>query len=225
MSEIKILVINPNSTAAATEGILTAAREYAAGHFQVDALGNADGPDFIDTDEDRIAAAPGMRRIVEQTAGQYDGYVVACHCDPNVPALRRLTDRPVVGIGEASIRMAALLGRPFAVVTTGEASLPHKRRQLAALGLDAVPCRPGVAIEGAGEAENSMYLRLLRGAQTAVEQDGAQVIVPAITGFPGLDRFIEERLCVSVVDGLACALFLCRDLSEYAEQKKRKEKG
>ena len=70
-----------------------------------------------------------------------------------------------------------------------------------------------------------MYLRLLRGAQTAVEQDGAQVIVPAITGFPGLDRFIEERLCVSVVDGLACALFLCRDLSEYTEQKKRKERG
>ena len=44
MAEIKILVINPNSTAAATEGILTAAREYVAGHFQVDALGNADGP-------------------------------------------------------------------------------------------------------------------------------------------------------------------------------------
>ena len=93
------------------------------------------------------------------------------------------------------------------------------------MGLDAVPCRPGVEIEGGGEVENSMYLRLLRGAQTAVEQDGAQVIVPAITGFPGLDRFIEERLCVSVVDGLACALFLCRDLSEYTEQKKRKERG
>lgn len=225
MSNTKILIINPNSTAAATEGILAAARAYAAGAFQVDAVGNASGPAFIDTDEDRTAAAPGMRRIVEDTAGQYDGYVVACHCDPNVPALRALTDRPVVGIGEASIRMAAMLGRPFAVVTTGEASLPHKQKQLASMGLDTVPCRPGVQIENGGEEENSMYLRLLRGAQTAVEQDGAQVIVPAITGFPGLDRFLEERLPVQVMDGLACALFLARDLAEYAKQKKCKEKG
>jgi len=219
MTKIKLLVINPNSTASATEGILTAAREYAAGNFEVDAVGNPGGPAFIDTDEDRTAAAPGMMRILTETAGQYDGYVVACHCDPNVPALRAKTDKPVIGIGEASIRMAAMLGRPFAVVTTGEASLPHKQEQLRAMGLAAVPCRPGVA--SAEDGEDAMYWRLLRGAKTAVEQDGAKAIVPAITGFPHLDRFIEERLNVPVIDGLACALFLARDLAEYAAQKNR----
>ncbi len=220
MEPIKILVINPNSTATATQGVLIGARAYAGDDFLVDALGNASGPDFIDDQDDRVAAAPGMEQILREQEGNYDGFVVACHCDPNVPLLRTLTHKPVVGIGEASMHMAAMSGKPFSIVTTDPGSIPEKIQQLERYGLEqnCVSYSPGILLEEEG-ADNTMEQRILRGARVAVEQDGAAVIVPAITGFPGIDTLIEETLGVTVLDGLACAIYLARDLAIYRRRK------
>ena len=217
MEKIRILVINPNSTATATAGILEDARRFAGEDFEVDVLGNPDGPTFIDTDADRKAAAPGMERILRENEGNYDGFVVACHCDHNVPLLRGITKKPVVGIGQASLHMAALEGEPFSVVTTGEDSAAEKREQVGRTLLQGgcVSVRGGVLIEGGSTEENAMKRRILRGARLAVEQDGARRIVPAITGFPGLSRAVEDALGVPVLDSLACAMFLARDLAMY----------
>lgn len=221
MQPIKILVINPNSTVAATQGVLAGARTYAGDAFLVDAVGNEDGPDFIDTEADRVAAAPGMQKILLENEADYDGFVVACHCDPNVPLLRTLTTKPVVGIGQASMHMAAMSGKPFSIVTTGPGSVPEKIQQLERYGLatNCVSYSPGILIEGGSDTENAMEQRILRGARVAVEQDGAAVIVPAITGFPGIDTLVERTLGVTVMDGLACAMYMARDLAVYSQKK------
>jgi len=214
MDKIKILVINPNATVSATEGILTAARAYANGEFEVDAVGNPDGPAFVDGPADRIAAAPGMEKILRANVDKYDAFVVACHCDPNADLLRSITDKPVIGIGGASIYGAAMLGLPFSVVTTSEGSYEEKLAQVKRMGLGdiALSVRYGFTVEG---EENTMADRMLRGARVAVEEDGAKALVLAITGFPGLAEGIEEKLGVRVLDSLACAIFAARDHVAY----------
>ena len=47
------------------------------------------------------------------------------------------------------------------------------------------------------------------------ERDGAKRIVPAITGFPGLSRYVEEAVGIPVMDSLFCAMCLARDLAVY----------
>ena len=217
MEKIKILVINPNSTVSATEGILADARAYAGDAFLVDAVGNPDGPEFIDTAEDRVAAAPGMEKILRENEDKYDAFVVACHCDPNVPLLRSMTKKPVVGIGQASLYMAAVLSDKFCVVTTSTASAREKEEQVERYGLSAkcVGCLGSDPLEGAAPEENTMAKRMRRSACRAVQEKGAEVIVPAITGFPGLSRYVEEGAGVPVLDSLAWAMLLARDLVVY----------
>ena len=217
MKPIRILVINPNSTASATEGILADARAFAGDAFAVDAAGNPGGPAFIDTEADREAAAPGMEKILRENEEAYDAFVVACHCDPNVPLLRSLTKKPVVGIGQASLYMAAVLSNRFAVVTTSAASAEEKREQVARYGLGdlCTGCRGSDPLPDAPPEENTMAKRMARSAVRAVREDGAEVIVPAITGFPGLSRAVAAEAGVPVLDSLAWALFLARDLAAY----------
>ena len=47
-----------------------------------------------------------------------DGHVIACFGDPGLDAVRELAAGPVVGIAEAAMHTATLLGRGFSVVTT-----------------------------------------------------------------------------------------------------------
>ncbi len=222
MDKIKILIINPNSNPSATEGIQINADAYAGDEFEVKAIGNAGGPECIDVEADRVAAAPGMEKILRENEDKYDAFVVSCHCDPNVPLLRSITDKPVVGIGMASMHMAAMLGEKWSIISCGEATIPEKKEQVKRYGLDGncVSYRPAPPIEGGSDEENTMQQRFLRGAKVAVEQDGAKVIVPAICGFPKLDSIVEAGTGAKVMDGVACAMYMARDLVAYARAKK-----
>ena len=51
----------------------------------------------------------------------FDGFVIACYSDhPTIYALREITHKPVLGIAEASMYLACMLGYKFSIVTTNE---------------------------------------------------------------------------------------------------------
>lgn len=59
-----------------------------------------------------------LRNASRAGAEGYDGVVIACHFDPAVRAARQLLPLPVVGIAEASMHLASLMGLRFAVVAS-----------------------------------------------------------------------------------------------------------
>ena len=58
-----------------------------------------------------------MMEIVRGRGQDYDAFVVACHSDPNLDLVREITDKPVVGIAEASIKIGAAMGNGYAVIS------------------------------------------------------------------------------------------------------------
>ena len=110
---MKILIINPNSSQEMTAAIQSVAADYAGDAFEVETLSTPGAPEYIDYYTDQALAAPGMMQIVRDNEKDFDAFVVACHCDPNLDLLKQITDRPVVGIGEASMKIASMLGHSF----------------------------------------------------------------------------------------------------------------
>ena len=53
------------------------------------------------------------------------GIIVACFGDPGVHAIREMTPIPVIGLAEASVRIAGRRKRPFSIVTVGLAWRPN----------------------------------------------------------------------------------------------------
>lgn len=123
---MRILIINPNSSADMTRAIHKAAERFAGDTVEVDCLATPGAPPFIETYEDQLKAAPGMISLLRENESSHDGFVVACHCDPNLDAMKEITKKPVVGIGEASMKMATFLGHRFSVISTRAHSVPNK---------------------------------------------------------------------------------------------------
>lgn len=198
---MKILIINPNSSPAMTADIQNAALQYAAGRFEVETLPTPGAPEFIDTFEDRALAAPGMMELVRSHQDQVDAFVVACHCDPNLQLMRELTDKPVVGIGEASFYLASMLGDSFSVLSTGIYSNPNKVNLIRSYHMQDHLASVVVAQDGPDEVS-----RYIAAGQKAMEEDGAEVIILGCAGLCQLAQQVEQALGVPVLDGVACGL-------------------
>src|SRR4051795_6421317 len=100
-----------------TEKIGACARSVAAAGTVIEAVNPAMGPASIESHYDEALSVPGL--LTEIAAGErdgVDGYVLACFGDPGLDAARELATGPVLGIAEAAMHVAALLGRGFSVV-------------------------------------------------------------------------------------------------------------
>lgn len=210
---IKILIINPNSDPEMTAAIQRSAERFAAGAFEVACRPTAGAPRFIETYEDQLRAAPGMIQLVREFHDEVDAFIVACHCDPNLEAMKEISAKPVVGIGEASIKIASMLGHRFSIISTARHSIPNKEALVHKYHLQDVLASvraPGEDVQSCSEEE-----RYLRAARAALEEDMAEVIVLGCAGMAGLDKRLEQKLGAPVLDGVVCALIIAVGLVKY----------
>ena len=210
---MKILVINPNSDTDITQAIQRTSENFARGVFDVECKPTPGAPAFIETYEDAAAAAPGMIQLVKENEDTCDASVVACHSDPHLDTIKEITKKPVVGIGEASMKMASMLGHSFSVVSDNTHSIPNKEFLASQYHLQDVLASvraPQEEISGLSDEE-----KCLQTAQLAVEEDRAEVIVLGCAAMTGLDKPLQEKLGVPVLDGIVCALIIASGLARY----------
>ena len=222
---MKILIINPNSSEEMSAAIQNVAEIYANGDFEVKTVPTPGAPEYIDYYIDQAIAAPGMMQIVKENEAEYDAFIVACHCDPNLDLLKQITDKPVVGIGEASMKLATMLGHSFSVVSAGKHSIPNKRAMVHKYGLD----NECASVRGPKDDFDDPTVEgpYLNAAQIAMEEDLAEVIVLGCAGFAGMSEKMSAELGVPVLDGVVSALIIATGLVKagYTTSKIRRYKA
>lgn len=212
----RIRVINPNTARAMTETIGRCARAVAAPATEITAVNPDMGPESIESHYDSALAVPGV--LAEVAAGERagaEGYVIACFGDPGVEAARELATGPVVGIAEAAMRTAALLGRGFSVVTTLSRTTGHTWDLAQRYGCATV-CRgvhacdvPVLDLEDPASGARTLVAERCAAALGA---DGSDVIVLGCAGMADFCAEISAGLGVPVVDGVAAATKLVESL-------------
>lgn len=217
---MRVLLVNPNTSTAFTDRIQTIAEKYAQPGTVVVAKNPSSGPRSIESIYDEILSAPGTLELVISELDQFDAVAVACYSDhPSIYALREITDKPVIGIAEASMYLACMLGYKFSVVTTNREWEPLLWDAVRHYGLTerCASVRstgmPVLALESASPDET--FAMILNAARQAVEVDGAEVICLGCAGMTGLDKQLEAKLCVPVLDGVISALKLLEGMVGY----------
>lgn len=212
MAAPKILIINPNSSIEMTEAIHKNAVAFAGSDMDVTTVPTPGTSPFIATYEDHARAAPGMIQLIRERQNEFDAFIVACHSDPNLDLMKEITRKPVVGIAEASMKLATMLGHSFSVIAPVERTVANKRALADKYGLtrDLASVRPASIEKGADEAE-----RLIAAGRRALLEDKAEVLVLGCAGFAGLDKRMEKELGVPVLDGVVCALIVAAGLVKY----------
>ncbi len=210
---MKILIINPNSDLEMTKAIQKTAEGFANGEYEVECKSTLGAPKFIETYEDGVKAAPGMIQFVRENESEFDAFIIACHCDPNLDVMKEIAKKPVLGIGEASIKIASMLGHRFSVVSTAKHSIPNKEAVIRKYHLQDVMASVRTPV---GDLSNlSDEEKYLQAAKLAIEEDMAEVIVLGCAGMTGLDKRLQKKLGVPVLDGVICALIIATGLVKY----------
>ncbi len=211
---MRILVLNPNTTASMTEKIGAAARRVASPGTEIVARNPAVGPASIEGFYDEAMCLPGMLEVIRATP-DVDGVVIACFDDTGLDAARCLTDKPVVGIGEAAYHMASMISNKFSVITTLGRSVPALEHNLHKYGLSARCARvrsSEVAVLELEEQGSDATNRISSEIALAMTEDRAEAIVLGCAGMTDLTEFLSARHGLPVLDGVVCALTLCESL-------------
>ena len=158
-------------------------------------------------------AAQAIRNGIRAQEQGYDVFVIGHFQEPGLVECRSALDIPVVGLGEATMLYACMLGRTFGLVTINPVFIPWHRDQIIRLGLGqrAVGVRAldtQVASYMQAFADDAVYQQVkddfCRQALPLVEA-GAEVIIPA-GGLPLLLLARESGLTVRgavVLNGIA----------------------
>ena len=215
---MRILVINPNTTQAMTDDIGMMARKYARPDTEIVAISPRYGPRSIEGHFEEYIAAAATVEEVARHRDEFDAFVIACYGDPGLFACREITEKPVIGIAEASMHFATFLGHKFSIVTVIPRVKPLLDDLVRFVGLESkcasVRCTNLTVLEIEEDPERAVR-ELIAESKKAVQEDGAEVICLGCAGMGPLDRQIQEAVGVPVLDGTVCAVKLAEALYDY----------
>src|SRR3978361_81008 len=124
---MRILFANPNTTVAMTERIAAVARAAASPGTEIVAVTGQSGVPYIATRAEAVIGARVALELLAEHAGGCDAAVIAAFADPGIGGAPELLWIPVVGMAEAAMLTACMLGRRFSIVTFATALGPWYR--------------------------------------------------------------------------------------------------
>jgi allantoin racemase len=211
---MRLLVVNPNTSATMTTAIAQAASAAAAPGTQVLAVQPSFGPRSIECHFDEAIAAAGVAEQV-RTAQGFDAAVIACFGDPGLDAAREATAAPVLGIAEAAFHVASMLATGFSVVTTMTRTCVIAEHLVLRYGFER-RCRgihgTDIAVLDLDNLGDDSVRRIEAAARDALARDRSGAIVLGCAGMAGLCAALQQRLGVPVIDGVAAAVKLAESL-------------
>jgi len=213
----KIRVIVPVTSDEWNVPVRDELERYRDANTEISVVNINEGPKAIECAYDETRAAmPVVREAERAEEDGYDGVILYCFADPGARAAKEKLNIPVVGLNEASVHIASLIGTKFGIISTGP--VDYYLRDLVDLlrlyGFEdkCVSVRsitmPVLDLQAQKEQQDK---RLLEEVTKAINDDGVDTIVLGCGGMLALSEELLQLGVPIVVPGVA-ALKLCEDL-------------
>lgn len=198
----RIVVINPNSTEAVTNGIDEALNPFRFSNGPIfDCITIQDGPPGIATQRHVDDTAARVCDVIERENNAADAFVIACFSDPGLYSAQEITTKPVFGIGVSSFAQATLLGERFGIIAILKGSTVRQRRAVRIMGLDNRYAGSLPIGFGAEELEGDQVRdRMIEVGRSLIESHNADVLIMGCAGMARFQPDIEDALGVPVID-------------------------
>ena len=215
----RLLLINPNTSAATTSQVLENATRYARTGTEVSATNPDEGPTIIlGRYEDQLATAAMLRKVESLDRDSFDALIVAAYSDSGLYALRELLAVPVLGLAESSMLLASTVGYKFTILTFVERLRPFLEDLVTRYGFETRLASIRIVELRATELRDSTGRPnplLIEQARMALVEDGAEVILLGGSTLAGLDKVLEAEIEAPVIDGVVAAVKMAEALLDY----------
>jgi allantoin racemase len=215
---MRICVINPNTSESVTDHIRRELEKIKRPDTELTVICPQHGPLSIESAYDEMLAVPHTIELVKWANREgFDAVVIACFSDPGLDAAKEVSDIPVVGIEEATLHMAAMLGHRFSIMTGMSRRIPTREWHVQLLGLDQhYASSPALEMSVLEMDANPVEAktRILELARKCVQEDRAEVIVLGCAGLAGYAGDIERELGVVVLDPTSVAFKVAEAMAD-----------
>jgi allantoin racemase len=210
---MRLLVLNANTTAEITERCAAAAREQASAGVEIVGLTGRRGARIINTRaENALAAATVIELLAEHGPGA-DGALIAVSFDTALDAAREAMPFPVVGMTEAALHVASMLGGRIGFVGPGARTLGVYRDTVARTGLSGrIAGWRAIDFAAADYLDPEPALVRVDQAIDSLVAEGAESIVVAGAALAGFRARLQEAAPVPIVDGIGAGVSLLEAL-------------
>jgi allantoin racemase len=214
----KALVLNPNTSPTMTAEIEATARRVFTGQWECTVQPAPGGPESLESWYDYHLATVCVLPWVLQPPEAYHGIVLACFGDPGIFALKEISSVPLLGIAEASMSLALLLGNKFGILAGMRRAIELMDSMVRTYGLEAryAGCESLEMRVLSFDAQPERTLETLVACGERLRARGADVL---LLGCAGLTAFVErfqERIAMPVIDPVEAG---CRMLKTVVEQR------
>ena len=173
-------------------------------------------------EQDHLAISLMLEAVPTRVrGGAFDAVVVACFYDPGVRELREVLDVPVVGVGEASMLLASLLGHRFSVVVGRRKSIPKMSDNALLYGFDrriASWRSIDFTVQRIHDDPEGAYEAIAREAEAAVRDDRAEAIVLGCAAMENVAQRLTRRIGVPIVDPVVAGFKVAEMLGSLRER-------
>ena len=206
---MRILLLNPNTTQSVTQRLADAAAKVISPGTTLAPLTAPRGVPYIATRaEAQIGGGVALEMLAEHHRSA-DAAIIAAFGDPGLLGARELFDIPIVGMAEAAMLTACMLGRKFVIVTFAMALTPWYEETVALHGLRS-RCA-GIrmlddsfrSISDVQEEKEDLLVDL---ANRAIVETSADVVIFGGAPLAGLADKVKHRIPVPVVDQVQAAV-------------------
>jgi allantoin racemase len=213
-STCRLKVINGNTCEPMTKNIDASAQAAKFPFTEITTVTPRVGPESIEGFYDEYLAIPGiLEQIILDTDA--DAFILACWGDPGLEAAREITTKPVIGIAEASLYMANMLAAKWSVVTTLHRARDMVEKTIHKAGMTgrcaSVRTTSLAVLDTESDRAHTVDV-LTQASRLAMEEDGAEAICLGCAGMSGLEKQLEERLGIPVIDSVAAAVKMAESL-------------
>ncbi len=206
---MRILLLNPNTTQTVTDRLYQVGSTAAAAGTTLIPLTAPRGVPYIATRaEAQIGGAVALEMLAEHHRSA-DAAIIAAFGDPGLLGARELFDIPIVGMAEAAMLSACMLGRRFAIVTFATALVPWFEDCVEMHGLTGrcagvrMLDEPFRSIDDVQVEKEAILVAL---CNRTITETGADVIVLGGAPLAGLAEKVRDRIPVPVVDQVQAAV-------------------
>lgn len=203
-----ILVINPNSNQAVTDGIADALAPLRIKDGpKIECVTLTEGPIGIESQADADAVALPLRNLVKERADA-DAYVIACYSDPGLHICREATNKPVFGSQESGVLTALSQGDRFGVIAINYNSVKRHHRYLRQMGvLERLAKERPANLTVEESVTGPAVLKCLCDIGCKLRDlDGAETIIIGCSGMAAHRASLADHLGIPVIDPVQSAV-------------------
>jgi len=195
-------------------------KDWADPNTEINVVCVSEGPlNLLSKYEEYLSIKPIAEKVVLLEKEEYNAAILGCFLDPGLDAMREITTKMlVVGIGEVSILIAAMLGHKFSIITLFESMITTNRELTYKAGVSEKLASIrflDITVSDLMENKKLATEKILEVGKKALKNDGADCLILGCgsMGFLNIDNEISSLLKIPVVNPPKVALKITESLA------------